>query len=80
MPKLDLYEHFQETKRQLLNHLDRDFWQPYLDFDALDSVSLSEAFTQMEYFRISALLNEATQCAAIHHVIKNASVWSENCD
>lgn len=80
VPKLDLYEHFQETKRQLLNHLDRDFWQPYLDFDALDSVSLSEAFTQMEYFRISALLNEATQCAAIHHVIKNASVWSENCD
>ena len=80
MPALDLCEHFLKTKQQLLKHLDQDFWQDYLNFEALKAAELPKDFTRADYTRASALLNEATLCAAIHHVIKNASVWSENCD
>ena len=80
MPALDLHMHFLETKRQLLKHLDRNFWEAYLDFEKLESIDLPKEFTRTDYLRASSLLNEATQCAAIHHVMKNASVWSENCD
>ena len=80
MPALDLCEHFLITKQQLLKHLDQDFWQDYLNFEALKAAELPKDFTRADYTRVSALLNEATLCAAIHHVIKNASVWSENCD
>lgn len=78
IPELDLYTHFLDTKRQLLQFLDREYWKDYLNFEELDRVELPRNFTRTDYIRASALLNEATQCAAIHHVIKNASVWSEN--
>lgn len=80
MPAVDLYQHFLETKEQLMKHLDRDFWQQYLDFETLEHITLSREYTRVDYLRASALLNEATQCAAIHHVIKNAAVWSEDRD
>jgi asparagine synthase (glutamine-hydrolysing) len=78
MPQMDMRKHFQESKTQLLKYLDREFWAPYLDFEALERVELPLAYTRADYLRASSLLNEATQCAVIHHVIKNAAVWSEN--
>ena len=78
MPELDLAVHFLETKTQLLSHLDKSFWEPYLNFDALEQISLPQAYSRTDYIRASALLNEATLCAAIHHVIKNASSWRES--
>lgn len=80
MPELDLAVHFLETKAQLLGHLDRTFWEPYLNFDALERITLPQPYSRMDYIRASALLNEATLCAAIHHVIKNASAWRGNHD
>ena len=78
MPDIDLFEHFIMTKSQLLNHLDREYWKDYLNFDEVDAYMLPKTCTRDDYIRASAVLNELTICAVIHHTAKNASVWSEN--
>lgn len=76
-PDLDLYAYFQETKQQLMDHFDREFWKDYLDLDAVEAFSLPENFTRDDFIRTSSILNEITRCCAIQHVAQNAGRWSE---
>lgn len=79
MPDMDLYQHFHETKDQILAMMDREFWKDYLDLEALDSLDMPRKYTRDDFIGASALLNQAALCVLIHHIKTNAAVWSENC-
>lgn len=79
MPDLDLRKHFQETRRQLLERMDREYWEKYLNLEILESMEIPQDYTRDDYLRASAVLDQAALCALIHHVKINAAVWSENC-
>ena len=79
MPDLDLYQVFLRDRDSVVNHLDPEEWKDYLDLDILKIIEIPRNYTREDYIRASAILNQATLCAVIQHVKKNASVWSENC-
>lgn len=79
MPDLDLRQHFEETKDQVLAMIDREYWKDYLDLEALDSLEIPLEYTREDFIRASSLLDQTALCALIHYVKTNAAVWSENC-
>ena len=79
MPDLDLYQVFLRDRDSVVNHLNPEEWKDYLDLDVLKIIEIPRNYTREDYIRASAILNQATLCAVIQHVKKNASVWSENC-
>lgn len=66
-----------EAAKRIAGELDRDFWSEYLNFDAIDKISLGENFTRGDYTRTSRLLYELNRCLLIQKARENAAMWCE---
>lgn len=76
-PDLDLYEHFIESKKQLMNHFNPEYWKEYLNIEEIQALTLPENYTRDDFIRISSLLNEITLCCMIQNVAEKAAEWGE---
>lgn len=76
----DLRSSFNKAAERIRTHLNRDFWKDYLDFDAIDSITLPEHFTRAEYTDGSRLLHELNRCLLIQRAREEAGGWCERHD
>lgn len=74
---VDLREHFQKSVNRLLDYLDREFWQEYLDFGAVEGLTLPESYTMDDYDMASAVLNELIYCAMLQRMAARAGKWCD---
>lgn len=72
-----LREYFDNSVKRLQNKLDREFWKEYLNFDAIDNISLPENFTKDDYIRASRSLHQLERCLLIQNARDNAAKWCE---
>lgn len=77
MPDLDIYKHFLDSKEQLMNHFDEEFWKEYLNIDAIKAFTLPENFIRDDYIKASSLMNEITLCCVIQNLTEKAKEWSD---
>lgn len=76
-PDFDIRKHWLECKEQLMKHLDWEFWQKYLDIKEIEKLTLDEDYTQDDYCRAIAKLNDLMQCWAVQNVKSNSSKLSK---
>ena len=70
-------ERLLNRKEELAARLDKDFWKEYLDFEAIDQLTLDENFTKSDYLRIVFKLHDLSICCMIQNVKDNAAKWCE---
>lgn len=73
----DLRLYFNRAAERIRTQLDRDFWKDYLDFDAIDAITLPEQFTRTDYTNGSRLLHELERCLLIQKAREEAGRWCD---
>lgn len=74
---VDVRGHVLESIELVQKHLDREYWAAYLDFDAIEGLTLSEEYTMDEFDRVSSVLNELLYCAMLQRTAKKSGEWCD---
>lgn len=73
------FELFAEKKRETVEHLDRKFWEKYLNFDEIDAWLERGEPSSEDRFRESSILTCLFYCAMIENLVKKSrEVGKEN--
>lgn len=75
-PDFDVRAYFKNIKEDLLQHLDRAYWDKYLDIKKIESLTMAEQYTWDDCTRMSAMLNALAICGAIQNVRDKAGKLS----
>lgn len=74
----DVHDFFYRCKDVLLNHLDREYWKNYLDFDAIEKFHFPKNYSDGEYHVTAMQLSELTKCGAIQNIVQKSATRELN--
>lgn len=69
-PKVDIRSEFLASIKEVISHLDREFWKDLLDFDAIENFTMPKNYTKDDYFKTAFMLQDLTTCAVLQNAIE----------
>lgn len=75
IPQVDLYANFHEIKGKILHFLDHSRWEGYLDFDAINNMTIAKKINRTEYILASKVIGELVVCCAIQSAADRCKAW-----
>ena len=68
--------YLKNRRDMIVKHLDRDYWEPYLDFENIDRIGEHAPENAKEYHDLCDVLNELVYCAYLQNVGKNIKEYT----
>ena len=76
-PDPDRFKRYAARKEEILSHLNRDYWEKYLDFEKIDAFAKNRVENDDECFEDSCHLKALLLCALAQNMVEKSQKYTE---